>query len=53
MVDHFPVQYMYCSNVEALCRQVYLYLQRVAKERDRHYEVCCIYVFGFCVVLFD
>lgn len=40
------------SNVEALCRQVYLYLQRVAKERDRHYEVYLYRVFPFILNIF-
>ncbi|XP_065919238.1 girdin-like isoform X2 [Dysidea avara] len=37
-VDWTELEDLPKSNVEALCRQVYLYLQRVAKERDRHYE---------------
>ena len=26
-------------NLEGLCRTAYIHLQRVAKERDHHYEV--------------
>ena len=27
-------------NLEGLCRTAYIHLQRVAKERDHHYDVC-------------
>ena len=27
-----------CRSLEGLCRQAYIHLQRVAKERDHHYD---------------
>ena len=33
------VNSLYGSNLEGLCRTAYLHLQRVAKERDGHFDV--------------
>lgn len=40
-IDWIDLEEISKPNLEGLCRTAYIHLQRVAKERDHHYETLC------------